>query len=124
MVRPAASCTKKKTPIVRNGAAKDNEGMNLFFALFWLVCAVGLLAFEHAVGPTAFHREMGFSETWLMLAFAVYNLVRWWSGRAYREKLRAQLPARADRKGELRRRTSEPPDPNFNFSDESPPSET
>ena len=118
MVRPAASCTKKKTPIVRNGAAKDNEGMNLFFALFWLVCAVGLLAFEHAVGPTAFHREMGFSETWLMLAFAVYNLVRWWSGRAYREKQRAILPSRSVRKRSSRGGTSEPPDPNSDFTEE------
>jgi hypothetical protein len=120
MVRPAASGTKRKTTIARIGAAEDNEGMNLFLALFWLLCAIGLLTFEQSIGPTAFHKQMGFSEGWLMLAFAAYNVVRWWSRRAYGDKQRAQ----PIRKGGLRRRASEPaepPDPNFNFSDESPP---
>jgi len=101
--------------------------MNLFLALLWLICAVVLLAYEQYIGKTQFRIGVGdhsFSGAWLMLAMAVYNLLRWWGNRSYRAEQRAAEIARANREWERRRRHSEPsspPDPNFNFTDGPPP---
>jgi heme exporter protein D len=108
----------------------DNNDMNLFLALFWLVCAAVLLAYEHFLGGAGFYLPVGkyrFSAVWLMLGLTLYNLVRWWLQRAHRAEQRAQEIARARQDWERRRRPSEPlapPDPNFNFTDEpSPPAD-
>lgn len=66
--------------------------MNLFLALFWLICAVMLLVYEQTVGPTRFRLWLGnhdFSYAWLMLLLVLYNLKRWWWMRWYRAKQRA-----------------------------------
>jgi hypothetical protein len=102
--------------------------MNLFLALFWLLFAVVLVAYEQLIGETVFRIRFGganISGAWLMLGLGLYNLARWWSVRAYRAEQRALEIARASREREMRRRfPSElpgPPDPNFNFTDEPPP---
>ena len=118
---------QRKTTVVNTGAAGDNDSMNLFLALFWLVCAAVLLAYEHFIGGGRFRIRIGgesFSAAWLMLVLAVYNMVRWWSSRAHREEQRKLEIARAEREWRQRHRPatpSGPPDPNFNFSDEPPP---
>lgn len=101
--------------------------MNLFLALFWLICAVMLLVYEQTVGPTRFRMHIArhdFSWAWLMLLLVLYNLKRWWQTRSYRAKRRAEAIARANEERERRRRSttsSGTPDPNFNFTDEPPP---
>jgi hypothetical protein len=101
--------------------------MNLFLALFWLVCAGVLLAYEHFMGVTRFRLHVGgysFSYAWLMLALVLYNLKRWRSVRAARAKQRLLEVARAQSAWEKRRHSrapAGPPDPNFNFTEERPP---
>jgi hypothetical protein len=120
--------TKRKTPVVETTPIAENNGMNLFLALIWLIGAVVLLAYEHYLGESPFRIRAGdtnFSAAWLMLVLGIYNLVRWWSLRSYRMEQRAQELAQAKREWERRRRSSEPagpPDPNFNFTDQPPPS--
>jgi hypothetical protein len=118
---------KEKTRVVKVGVAVDNDDMNLFLALFWLMCAAVLLAYQQFLGGQGFRIRWGginLPAEWLMLALALYNVVRWWSNRAYREELRRVEIARARSEWERRRHHSqpaEPPDPNFNFTDEQPP---
>lgn len=116
-------CRHKKTGVVNSGVEGNNDNMNLFLALFWLICAVMLLVYEHHVGPTRF-RLWGFSYAWLMLLLVLYNLHRWWWMRSYRAKQRAAEIARAHEEWERRRHSTAPtktPDPNFHFTDEPPP---
>jgi hypothetical protein len=100
--------------------------MNLFLALFWLVCAVVLFAYERFVNGERFVFEIGpfrIPGVWLMLALTVYNLVRWVAYRSYQLKRRAEEIARAQEEWERRRQRAAPPqplDPNFNFTDEPP----
>ncbi|MHB1422078.1 MAG: hypothetical protein ACYC3I_02555 [Gemmataceae bacterium] len=100
--------------------------MNLFLALFWLICAVMLLIYEQSVGPAQYRIRVfqyDFSWIWLMLLLVVYNLKRWWWIRAYRAKQRALASARVNEKWERRRHSTDPartPDPNINFTDEPP----
>jgi hypothetical protein len=118
----------KKTAVVKAVAGRDNDTMNLFLALFWLVCAGVLLAYEHFMGVTRFRLRLGgysFSYAWLMLALVLYNLKRWRSVRAAKAQQRLREVARALSQQERRRHsaaTAGPPDPNFNFTDEPPPS--
>lgn len=103
--------------------------MKLFLALLWSIAAVVLFAYEHYVGPTRFRLRVGntsYSDAWLMLVLAAYNLVRWWNTYSYRTEQRANEIARAKHEWERRRRSSDPavpPDPNFNFTDQPPPPE-
>jgi hypothetical protein len=102
--------------------------MNLFLALFWLVCAAMLLVYEQFLGVTRFRIRVGeihISYVWLMLVLALYNLLRWWSSRSAKATQRALEQARTRQEWRRRIRPTEPaqpPDPNFNFTDEpSPP---
>jgi|GEM_PF-2052556 hypothetical protein len=120
-------CCYKKTAVVKPAVAGNNDNMNLFLALFWLICAVMLLIYEHYVGPARYRMWLkghDFSWTWLMLLLVLYNLHRWWWMRSYRAKQRAAEIARANKKWEQRHHptdAAQTPDPNFNFTDESPP---
>ncbi|HTU21555.1 MAG TPA: hypothetical protein VMG10_26190 [Gemmataceae bacterium] len=103
--------------------------MNLFLALFWLVCAALLLAYEQFVGTTRFRLHINgysFSYAWFMLGLVLYNLKRWRYERNHRDKQRQQELARAQREWDRRRHSTTPPclpDPNLNFTDQpSPPS--
>jgi hypothetical protein len=126
-VRARSVHRQEKTAVVKVTAAEDNKSMNLFLALFWLVCAAVLLAYEHFMGVTRFRIHLGgysFSYAWLMLALVLYNLKRWRAVRAYRAKQRQRELARAQSEWERRRHSTtppSPPDPNFNFTDEPPP---
>lgn len=101
--------------------------MHLFLALFWLVCAITLLAYEHFMGVARFRLHVGdysFSYAWLMLALVLYDLKRWRSVRAAKIMQRQQDIARARGAWERRRHSpasAGPPDPNFNFTDKPPP---
>jgi hypothetical protein len=100
--------------------------MNLFLALFWLICAVMLLVYEQTVGPTNFRMHIaGFnlSWAWLMLLLVLYNLHRWRRIRSYRAKQRALVFARDYEHSKRPRHSTIPtatPDPNFNFTNEPP----
>jgi hypothetical protein len=100
--------------------------MNLFLALFWLICAALLLAYEHFVGTTRFRLHFdghSFSYAWLMLILVLYNLKRWRYERNQRGKQRQRELARARSEWERRRHSPAPlgpSDPNFNFTDEPP----
>lgn len=129
MVRAPALFRHKKIPVVKAAVRRDNKSMNLFLALFWLVCAAVLLAYEHFIGGAGVRIRLGdssFSGAWLMLVLALYNLVRWWGNRSYREEQRKLEIARARQEWERRRHSTappSPPDPNFNFTEgPSPPS--
>lgn len=117
----------QKTAVVKAGTAGDNDIMNLFLALFWLVCAGVLLAYEQVMGVTRFRLHLGgysFSYAWLMLALVLYNLKRWRAVRAAKAQQRLREVARALSQQERRRpsaATAGPPDPNFDFTDEPPP---
>lgn len=79
--------------------------MNLFLALFWLICAVMLLVYEQTVGPTGFRLGRGkynFSYAWLMFLLVLYNLHRWRWMRSYRAKQRAIEAAFAKEERERR----------------------
>jgi hypothetical protein len=104
--------------------------MNLFLALFWLLCAALLLAYEHYIGGLSPVRvgNFRFSRAWLMitaaLMLAAYNLWRWRRLRASRLRQRLLEIDRANQEWERRRHpttSAKMPDPNFNFTDEPPP---
>ncbi len=103
--------------------------MNLFLALFWLLCAALLLAYDHYIGGLSRVRvgNLSFSRAWLMitaaLMLAAYNLWRWRRLRAYRLRQLLLEIDRANQERERRRHSTTPtktPDPNFNFTDEPP----
>ena len=126
MLRQRAREFQDKSTVVNVGIVVDNNKMNLFLALFWLVCAVVLLAYEQFVGGERFYIHLGhnrFPGVWLMLALTLYNAVRWWFYRANRARQRAAEIARANEEWERRRKVASPTqtlDPNLNFTDEPP----
>jgi hypothetical protein len=98
--------------------------INLILALAWLAGAVALFIYEHQTGE----RHLIISGTdlsigWLLVALSLYNLARWVSTRSSRAAQRALQEAHAQRYRATHRpeRRDEPPDPNFNFTDEPPP---
>ena len=128
MVRARTLCGHKKTAVVKSTAARDNNSMNLFLALFWLICAVLLLAYEHFVGVTRFRlhfRGYNFSYAWFILLLVLYNLKRWRYERNKRARQRLKdLDFSHARQKWQRHRSTPPPDPNVNFTDQpSPPTE-
>ncbi len=102
--------------------------MNLFLALFWLLCALLLLVYEQFFGDVKFRvhiRGFSFSYVWLMLLLVLYNLQRWWRIRTKRVKQAALQKARAESNGRRHFHAKDPArplDPNFNFTDEPSPS--
>ena len=115
-----------ETSVVNQAVGRKNNSMNLFLALFWLVCAVLLFVYEQYVGDSRFRIRIGtssFSYIWPMLVLVLYNLKRWWSVRSYRAALRMQQATRTSREWRRRFHATEPSvshDPKLNFTDESP----
>jgi|SRR5579884_71165 len=118
-----------KSAVVKLGVGGNNGNMNLFLALFWLLCAALLLAYEHYIGGLSRVRvgNFDFSRAWLMitaaLMLAAYNLWRWRRLSAYRLQQRLLEIDRVNQERKRRRQPTEPagpPDPNFNFTDEPP----
>jgi hypothetical protein len=99
--------------------------MNLILAILWLLGGIAVLAYEHFTGDVRWRiRGTDLSIGWLLLVLAGYNLARWWSLRSYRVEQQARALQRAQAKflrAAPRERRDEPPDPNFNFTDEPPP---
>ena len=101
--------------------------MNLFLALFWLICALMLLIYEQYTGDVKFRvhiRGISFSYVWPMLLLVLYNLQRWWRMHAARAKQSSLTKMRSDREWRRRFRDHEadrPLDPNLNFTDEPSP---
>ena len=97
--------------------------MNLILALLWLTGAFGVFAYEYHTGSLVFRiRGTNLSIGWLLLALGAYNLARWWSTRSYRADQRELHVAQSNRyRAVHHERREQPPDPNFNFTDEPPP---
>jgi hypothetical protein len=95
--------------------------MNLLLALVWLLGGIVLLAYQYFTGDKVLYiRGTNLSVGWLLLALALYNLLRWWQVRSYQMQRREEMLFETQR----RLRTMPPPrepDPNFNFTDEPPP---
>jgi hypothetical protein len=99
--------------------------MNFILAILWLIGGVALFIYQHLTGDRRLHiLNLDLSLGWIMLAFSLYNFARWFSlrsGRASRDAFQ-QSVAERHRAAYRRQRREEPPDPNFNFTDEPPPS--
>jgi hypothetical protein len=104
--------------------------MYFVLTIAWLVVGVGFILYDNVVGESAWTRGLGFSPGWVMLLLSAYNFMRWWSRRQNRANHDAEYRAYLERRryrGAIPPVRREPPDPNFNFSDEAypkPPAET
>jgi hypothetical protein len=96
--------------------------IHLLLALIWLLGGTALLAYQYFTGDKVLYiRGTNLSLGWLLLVLALYNVLRWWQVRSYLMQRREEMLFETQR----RLRTSTPPprepDPNFNFTDEPPP---
>ena len=111
------------SPIAAAGCVGNNKSMYLLLAFIWLICGVGLLAYQVLSGDQRLSLHIGgapISCGWIMILLSAWNLMRWWSRRPSRPRQpTAQLLSRRQRI----RRIEEPTerDPNFIFTDEPPP---
>jgi hypothetical protein len=98
--------------------------MNYMMALLCVAGAVGIFGYEYTTGSTRFHILGGeVSAGWILLAMAVYNLVRWWSVQSGR-KQQDDMRERAYRVRERYRRERDQEreiDPTFDFTRPSEP---
>lgn len=97
--------------------------LNLIMAVCWLVVG-GTFLIWHWLDPQAplgYIRGTNISIGWIGIGLAIYNVVRWYSQRSAVSAREAQLAESLRRSREERRvRHEEPPDPNFNFSEQKP----
>jgi hypothetical protein len=98
--------------------------MYRLLAIAWLVGGVALIIYDNYIGDSKW-LIAGVSPGWLMLAFAAYNLVRWWGQHMKQVSREAERRAWAARQPPVRRSAErqEPPDPNFIFTEEPPAQE-
>jgi hypothetical protein len=101
--------------------------MNLIFGILWLVAGVAILAWQYVTNTPLLYINFGFpfSSGWLALMLGAYNLVRWYSIRSYRRQRQEaeelwQRRQREHREAERAER-NEVPNPEFDFSNRSPP---
>src|SRR5438552_1583994 len=93
--------------------------MYFVLAIAWLVVGVGFILYDIFVGEAAWTRA-----GWVMLLLSAYNFMRWWSRRQNRANHDAEYRAYLERRryrGAIPPVRREPPDPNFDFSDEAYP---
>ncbi len=92
--------------------------INLILALVWLVLGVGLLVYHGITGDPRLRFLLG----WVALALTLYNLVRWQGSRLFRSRHPSPLPRARSHARHRPDRPEQPaePDPNFDFSQESP----
>jgi hypothetical protein len=102
--------------------------MNFLLALIWLALGTALITWHASTGDPRWtfpFRGTPVSVGWVAIALSFYNLVRAWSIRSYQAEERARRIAEASRSRDVRWRerhpSDEPPDPNFDFTDEPPP---
>jgi hypothetical protein len=103
------------------------RSINLILAAVWLTLAAAIFSATAAgANPEWFTIRFGgtkASVAWLALALAGFNLVRWWLGRRYRAAQRIAREAERRREYAQQVRAAsppEPPNPDFQFKDESP----
>jgi hypothetical protein len=95
--------------------------MYRMLAIFWLVVGVVWILYDYSSGGNgAFSIPgLGWSAGWVCVLLAVYNFMRWWSRRVS-SRTDAQYRTRRDYLRNPPPVRREPPDPNFNFTDEEP----
>lgn len=96
---------------------------NLVLACLWLAAGIGVLVYEAVTGKLTYRvLDTNISIGWLILLLALYNLARWWSVRSSEASRRAawQMESMRHRSRADERRRDEPPDPNFQFTDDGP----
>jgi hypothetical protein len=94
--------------------------MNQALAIIWLLVGLALIGYHAATGDANGTFPLGgrrVSVGWVALALALYNVGRVWLARSFRQD--AQLSRIRERP---RREPGSDPDPNFNFTDDPPPS--
>jgi hypothetical protein len=97
--------------------------MNLILAVVWLVGAGLLFVYEYQTGDQRLRiRGTDLSIGWLLLVLGLYNLARWFSSRSGKasERVLEEMRTRHHQGRHSQPRAEEPPDPNFNFTDEPP----
>ncbi len=101
--------------------------MHFFLFLFWLLLGVGVLAWHARTGDLRGRlplRDYPISYGWFMLMLSFYNLVRWYRDRRWsirrRERQEQERIAEAARRLSRRPEAKEPPNPDFNFTDQPP----
>jgi hypothetical protein len=96
--------------------------MYLILAIIWLVVGVGLIIHDSYAGNDGwFIPGLGWSAGWVCLLLSAYNFLRWWSRRQSRRSREDEYRARLQQRNYRRHPPPvrrEPPDPNFNFTDE------
>jgi hypothetical protein len=94
--------------------------VSLIAAGFWCLIGAGLLVWQalHPGNPFLVIRGTQVSFGWLALAFAGYNLVRWWGSRS--ANLRRRDPEQVSRPPGVQKPPREASDPQFDFSDQPP----
>jgi hypothetical protein len=100
--------------------------INLSLAMFWAFLAAGIFTAEFVNGPLPW-RPFGVSAGWFAVVLAVFNSVRvlgiWWFRQRQRQWEEGPSDSEVLRKRFHRdepRRPPQPPDPNFQFTDEPP----
>ncbi len=101
---------------------------NLILAIVWFVVGVGWWTTTRTQGdvlPVIHLGGVSFSPAWLALTLCGYNMIRWWlrPRRRMENSLAAALEARR-RRHSLEARPKEPTDPQFNFTEGPPASES
>jgi len=98
--------------------------MNLVLALFWLALGLMFFARQAILGDPNWYVPVGghrLSCGWFMLVLVVYNLTRWWSVRVARLRRRELDTLRQrETRPDNTRTPSEPPNPEFDFTDKRP----
>jgi hypothetical protein len=95
---------------------------SLIAAVFWFVVGAGLLIWQalHPGNPFLVIRGTQISFGWLALAFAVYNLFRWWSNRPA-DRQHGNLEEKSRPRASIRQAPPEKPaNPDLDFSDKPP----
>jgi hypothetical protein len=97
--------------------------MYLILASIWLICGVGLLAYQAMSGDQRLALPLGdvpISYGWVMILMSGWNVMRWWTRRPARPFSRkTQLLSRRQRIRRIQEPTER--DPNFIFTDDPPP---
>ena len=75
--------------------------LNLFLAIFWVVVAGVFFTIAPPVAAGAVWSILWTrpSPGWLAIVLAIYNLVRWWAGRAKRREGRAKALEQRSQRG-------------------------
>jgi hypothetical protein len=112
----------------RGGDQKEGPRMPIYLVVA-AICLVGgsvmIVADQFGIGTEWRIKGTDLSVGWLLILLGIFNIARWYSGQARRARMLADEDEAERRRERRRSRTSreyQPPDPNFQFTDEPPPS--